>query len=133
MNWTRRSFCLTVPIGFSGCLQHASTLSGGTTDQHHSHYIQISNRRDESHEVLVSYSFDQDEETLGPHRIDAGESWSAVRFDKPGQLVASIDVEGKTVWNTSHQIPDVEKGRVSAALLSLLPDNEIRTTVRVEQ
>lgn len=57
----------------------------------------------------------------------------AVQFDTKGELAVRFDVDGETVCEDVHEVPTVAHSRSSFAFLKLLPDDELRYRVLVEE
>lgn len=97
------------------------------------HVVTVYNGREDPHDVTVDLEFDGQSTTYGPETIPGnGSEWTTTRFDSRGELTVRFDVDGEVVREDVHEIPTVERSRSSFAMLELLPDDEIRYGVWVE-
>lgn len=97
------------------------------------HAVIVTSDRETAHDVIVATDFDGEAAVHGPRTLTADDHWTTTRFDSRGELTVHFDVDGETVREDVHELPTVDRSRSSFTMLELLPDDEIRYGVWVEE
>ena len=78
-----------------------SSLGDSTTVNH---YIRVWNNRETSHEVTVTWSLGGQTESIS-QTVEPSSEWEVTQFRSQDELSVQFSVQGKQVWEDTHEIP----------------------------
>lgn len=136
INMKRRTLLAGTGTGAStlvaGCSRFngVSTLTDGSNSPNH--LVQITNYRDTAQKAFVECGLENEISEYGPESVELDETWQVTRVENQGTFTVRFYVNDELVWEDTHEVPTPNERRSSSAHVELLPDDETRTQVMVE-